>query len=111
MHSRAHIPSRVDLEEDCRRKALAAARFKVGDIVITHDPVSVLRGGRRDGMADSGWKWRIVAIDVDVTRARPVVVYAVVDDSSGGYYHQSLTEKQIARKVGTHTPKVKEGLS
>lgn len=105
MHSKAHTPSRVDPEEDSRRKALAAARFKVNDIVITHEPVAALRGTRRDGAADPGWKWRVVGVDVDMSRAWPIVVYRVVDDSSGGYYHQNLTEKQIAKKVGVHTPK------
>lgn len=75
----------------------ADARYKVGDVVVTTEPVTckVIGSGNNDGWAAVGWKWRVVAVTTEGRTLR----YEVVAHTAPKIYRQVLKQSQIAKKV------------
>lgn len=78
-------------------------RYAVNDVVTTIEAVTIYNSrGKADGKALPGWKWRIVEIGRREKGIGVVVVYKVVAHTAPDSYHQTLTDKQIAGKVGVN---------
>lgn len=85
-------------------RSKAVPNYKLNDVVVTNAEVPAFDNrGKKSGTALPGWKWRIVAVEVEEyvvgKRVKERVFYKVVSDSAPMMYHQRLSEKKIARKV------------
>lgn len=102
---------RIERNED---SLIAAARWKIGDVVVTKRRVRVRNyRGKWEGSADPGWLWRVVDVRVDYAAGHPCVVFDLVSHDEPKAYSVTVKHHQIERKVGRHegeplAPKVKE---
>jgi hypothetical protein len=71
--------------------------LRVGDVVTTHEAMTIYRNNKADGKALPGWEWRIVGVDRHpISKA---ATYEVTSHTAPGMYHRLLKPRHIAQML------------